>query len=815
LRKYYHGAKNSIAQNLPRPNVQQVGDHSYVSIIESIEDLLAFGLHKDEKKVSLNLEDVDSKSLRCITKCRRAKTIHRRAVLRNQPDKVSLPVPLKCLLLFTWSDDFEPNNSIKANRQSVWLKTFTVVTTFENSAPKLFTAPVGVGPKGVDHSVVEEKFHEEMLKLSTNSLIPMYNGHTKSLVGVHAEVIASLNDQPERRSCLCLSGGNSIYHARWGYAMNLKKLKKVMPACPTCYESLLKEKKDYSKNAITTEDYFWRQGVCCECSCWAIEVPHPLLRYKPDDDYPQECLGADKKIDSTRLDFEILKKAVDATHSNIMAGIWNKKHAHSYLRCFCLNAKFIGTVLDRAINCKMLSEADQMVDTMPELYSDIMEEVRNDPESYRKCPLPPNWNETIPLDRYGDVPMHLLFLGAVKTCLMGTQAWLKSCSKNTAFYKFSVGILDSIKDLNISWCRVLPYSKGKFGGWVSENHLGMSRLIEWFYPQLTSMEEEVPWTEPEKAQSKWLKKDNAKWLMLRGINHKGYAADLRDKVAMYMASGDHAILPKPGVKGDKVLELLSCLSRLIGYCMSSFSGEKEIQQLEMEIRIFLNLYNEFDMSMEKSRKNKGDPGWLTHYNFMSLLNLPDQIRETGPLRDLWEGDIKGEGFLRTVKPKIKTGLTGRWQDWVLYNVLEDKSFSGVLQCDDDVLQPWESAEYSASKDEAEMLRNFSIGKPMSGFVSAENNAIYVSFKQKDEIVHWQVILLQKRTVINGLLYSNLELQDENLYDLPKGRLFGMLFLPKLGPAGLPAENSDDAEMYTAIDSNWRSLRVEGNGFGFS
>ena len=104
---------------------------------------------------------------------------------------------------------------------------------------------------------------------------------------------------------------------------------------------------------------------------------------------------------------------------------------------------------------------------------------------------------------------------------------------------------------------------------------------------------------------------------------------------------------------------------------------------------------------------------------------------------------------------------------------------------------------------------------MRGFVSAENNAIYVSFKRKDEVVHRQVILLQKRTVINGLLYSNLELQDENLYDLPKGRLFGMLFLPKLGPAGLPAKNSDDAEMYTAIDSNWRSLRVEGNGFGFS
>ena len=44
--------------------------------------------------------------------------------------------------------------------------------------------------------------------------------------------------------------------------------------------------------------------------------------------------------------------------------------------------------------------------------------------------------------------------------------------------------------------------------------------------------------------------------------------------------------------------------------------------------------------------------WLSHYNFMSLLNLPEAMKMYGPLTNLWEGANQGEGYLRYAKPKI-------------------------------------------------------------------------------------------------------------------------------------------------------------------
>ena len=38
------------------------------------------------------------------------------------------------------------------------------------------------------------------------------------------------------------------------------------------------------------------------------------------------------------------------------------------------------------------------------------------------------------------------------------------------------------------------------------------------------------------------------------------------------------------------------------------------------------------------------PSWLQHFNFLSLLNLPDTMDLYGPLVNMWEGGNRGEGF---------------------------------------------------------------------------------------------------------------------------------------------------------------------------
>ena len=41
------------------------------------------------------------------------------------------------------------------------------------------------------------------------------------------------------------------------------------------------------------------------------------------------------------------------------------------------------------------------------------------------------------------------------------------------------------------------------------------------------------------------------------------------------------------------------------------------------------------------------------YNYLSLLNLPDEIRKFGPMQYLWELGGMGEGFLSCLKPLIQ------------------------------------------------------------------------------------------------------------------------------------------------------------------
>jgi hypothetical protein len=73
--------------------------------------------------------------------------------------------------------------------------------------------------------------------------------------------------------------------------------------------------------------------------------------------------------------------------------------------------------------------------------------------------------------------MHMIFLGVVRTTTEMVQEWSKRRGKNAAFVRYLDGTLDLLQLLGIDWCCCVPYKSVKFGGWVSENYLGGSRLL--------------------------------------------------------------------------------------------------------------------------------------------------------------------------------------------------------------------------------------------------------------------------------------------------------------------------------------------------
>lgn len=73
---------------------------------------------------------------------------------------------------------------------------------------------------------------------------------------------------------------------------------------------------------------------------------------------------------------------------------------------------------------------------------------------------------------------------------------------------------------------------------------------------------------------------------------------------------------------------------------------------ELRIKHFLAEYDILSQSCLTVGKK---PKVIAASNYLTLMNLPDTIRRYGPLREYFEGNFAGEGFVPTVKPKCASG----------------------------------------------------------------------------------------------------------------------------------------------------------------
>lgn len=118
--------------------------------------------------------------------------------------------------------------------------------------------------------------------------------------------------------------------------------------------------------------------------------------------------------------------------------------------------------------------------------------------------------------------MHIVFLGKAEVVNKATGTWLTGQQKFGVFTCRVANRLQSMQDLNIEWCRVLPFKEGAFGGWVSENHSGLTQVIKWFYSDLDQVYSKIIWTpSPGVSYNRWSAKNMRIWLSDRGV--KGFS----------------------------------------------------------------------------------------------------------------------------------------------------------------------------------------------------------------------------------------------------------------------------------------------------
>ncbi|KAL7557457.1 hypothetical protein ACA910_019243 [Epithemia clementina (nom. ined.)] len=476
MSKIFTKGKNAFLENLPRPPVVTENNHAYVRLGDCIADLLAHGT-----QVSSLFNRKDNKEL-YPNSCRVSLEQSANAdeicedVLSQDYD-VNYPVlPLYCIC---WSDDCHPNGTNKNNCGSIWVKMVTI------SSPKsdcwCNTYVLSVDPKGDDHSVVESSYNDEIKELSSpNSKRWFYYHRERKMVRFHVWTMVVLADQPERRGRLGLVAGNGTFAAQWGYTIRLAETwEKILP-CTTCSDLLCEGMRDGNSTK------------CGECVKWDMSNQNLQLQYSATKDYPPLSPDAISETSScgillgpepiTKLS---LTAAIPVIQENIFNKEWTSKQGAAYLQAKGVGTDAIQTTTKRATYIAMLNSTN--IDNNDEVVGEMFELFHEDPTMFAIYKGPVTWDSDSNIKDNVDVVMHLLFLGIVKSAIEQTTKWLKKQMKYGLFVKTTDRLLEMVQHLNLDWCCVLGFQRGKLGGWVSENYLGFARLLLWFFSMIDTV----------------------------------------------------------------------------------------------------------------------------------------------------------------------------------------------------------------------------------------------------------------------------------------------------------------------------------------
>ena len=596
INMFYFSRKTSMYKNIPHPKVFCLHNHACVSIKDIITHILAFGLEIDGMIVN-NSSSINNSQLigsnTGVLSCNQSKEIREkvRSRLRTHRQSVS---PL-IVYITLWSDDFEPNNVIKHKRKS-WLKTITIAPPNHSKVSHHYTYIIGIGASEHDHEPIHAHFCKELKKLQDINYF--YSSMCKKCIPVVVETMAICADRPERSSMNKMLSHNGSTTARWKYSCLIKEPNKLK-SCKECIKNriekvyfLLKGSSDSINNTL-----------CNKCSNW--NFGNKLMRTTPPNKYPQKkhkysppapkyrtIATKNFQIRSVEITYKSLKEASVFCIHNVYNKKWNKGTAYAYLKYVGINDSFSKKkIVKHAYNYR---DDDNL----------SLQDCLNDFE------IPSFWNGPHSLSQCVDAPMHLLFLGILKSIMTLTTDWLTGLPtpKYKAYGDKINPLLKRISKLNLSWIRINAFSSKReytLGGWISSHYSAFCRIMCIAYAPVRHI-----------------------------INADNNTVDSFERM---------------------ILLNNLCFSLLL-------SRDNSMNKLVPDIiKLFLSMVDNFEKSMFDEKQYYSNSGnstavhqknfiWMKS-NFLSILNLPSQIKQFGHLRYFWDGTH--ERAIQIIKPYLK------------------------------------------------------------------------------------------------------------------------------------------------------------------
>lgn len=675
VRRRYLESSFSFKSGLPIPAVVRTQDHAYSDISECLKIALAHGI----PIVCIPVQAADEPQKQCfsdILDSPRGKQMARSAMISGLPQGGFVVPALQ------WRDDIDPNWT-KGTRGSDWLQTVTFPGTDSSWNSRLCTFPITVGKSKADHSGVEHSVYVQMrhaMKLPTS----VYSKAFGDEIVVSTQVFAEICDQPEKRKATKTATGHQRYHARFGYSADHSRLIGVLRPCKDCVAAM--------------RDGSLRKG-CTDCVNWDVEKEGPvrdILKLPPRYFYPVNglendngisYLTADGNILPHRVTFERLKASFDLAFRNFSQKKWSRTQTVEFLATECFNSDLIDTIVEHGMNAQIISEilagiskADAETQS---LYRAAYELERGD---YVKPDYPAAWKSGDPLSLFVDSPMHLLFLGLVRTSLRLVKAWLAKQGLLTDFLEKAKVLNSILDDLKLDWLPLMEFREGKFGGWISENYVAFARVTRWFFQDVSVLirgdhlgDDSIP--PSARPNTTWKKKHFLRWFQDRGLKPEGLTKEAMKVSICKLLDRDggppplvDADLPTPPEQLERMLLALDSMLAAV-MCDEVVLGHT-CELAELKIKHFLT---EFDLLhseiCDKGTKSKV----ISSFNCLCALNIPAMMGTFGPLSNVWEGNMHGEAFVRCIKKHLRYGQRENFATNALIHCHEDAAFALALE----------------------------------------------------------------------------------------------------------------------------------------
>jgi hypothetical protein len=151
----------------------------------------------------------------------------------------------------------------------------------------------------------------------------------------------------------------------------------------------------------------------------------------------------------------------------------------------------------------------------------------------------------------------------------------------------------------------VTYTGAKLGGWIYDNYLSLARLSCWFYSKLSTVVTDFKTIEPRTPQKDWTMKQNIGWLKVRDLSRGVSSLNVKDLSALvdkYMnqSGGPPPIKQNIGGNVENIEHLVESFSSMISACMQSQYCKRDVELLDLKIKVFLSDHATFDNAM-KSR----------------------------------------------------------------------------------------------------------------------------------------------------------------------------------------------------------------------